>query len=293
MNAITQQSINVEVINAFVDGEAGGNPAGVVLDADHLSSSQKLAIAKSLGLSETAFVSSSEQASFKLDFYTPTRQIAHCGHATIAVFSYLAETGVIDDGWHSKETIDGNRRILISDNKAYMEQLGPKTNVLEDHQQSIFESLGLAPGDVAYAPLKVNTGNSFVVLGVKDAKTLAAISPRQSLIQALSEELDLIGFYVFSTQTRVADRNASSRMFAPRYGISEEAATGMAAGPLACYLYEQAGFNLESFELEQGDYMPSPSPSVIQVQLSLEDGKITSLMAGGSARVSRREVIKF
>ena len=293
MNAITQQSINVEVINAFVDGEAGGNPAGVVLDADHLSSSQKLAIAKSLGFSETAFVSSSEQASFKLDFYTPTRQIAHCGHATIAVFSYLAETGVIDDGWHSKETIDGNRRILISDNKAYMEQLGPKTNVLEDHQQSIFESLGLAPGDVAYAPLKVNTGNSFVVLGVKDAKTLAAISPRQSLIQALSEELDLIGFYVFSTQTRVADRNASSRMFAPRYGISEEAATGMAAGPLACYLYEQAGLNPESFELEQGDYMPSPSPSVIQVQLSLEDGKITSLMAGGSARVSRREVIKF
>lgn len=293
MNAITQQSINVEVIKAFVDGEAGGNPAGVVLDADHLSSSQKLAIAKSLGLSETAFVSSSEQASFKLDFYTPTRQIAHCGHATIAVFSYLAETGVIDDGWHSKETIDGNRRILISDNKAYMEQLGPKTNVLEDHQQSIFESLGLAPGDVAYAPLKVNTGNSFVVVGVKDAKTLAAISPRQSLIHALSEELDLIGFYVFSTQTRVAGRNASSRMFAPRYGISEEAATGMAAGPLACYLYEQADFNFESFELEQGDYMPSPSPSVIQVQLSLEDGKITSLMAGGSARVSRREVIKF
>ena len=46
--------IEIQIINAFTDGESGGNPAGVVLDADKLSVSQKLKIATKVGLSETA-----------------------------------------------------------------------------------------------------------------------------------------------------------------------------------------------------------------------------------------------
>lgn len=290
---LVQQSITVEVVNAFVDGDGGGNPAGVVLDADNLSLAQKLAVAKAVGLSETAFVSSSELASFKLDFFTPTRQIAHCGHATVGVFSYLAETGVIRDGWYSKETIDGNRKILIKDSKAYMEQLAPKADPIEGYRQRILDSLNLADSEVAQSPMKINTGNSFVILGVRDAEVLARISPQLDRVQALSDELDLIGFYVFTTQTRIPHRDASSRMFAPRYGISEEAATGMAAGPLACYLYEQVNIRKRNFELEQGEFMPKPSASVIQVELELDGDEIVSLMAGGSARVARQQVVNI
>jgi len=81
--------IKAHIINAFIDGNIGGNPAGVVLNAEDLSISQKLEIASKIGLSETAFVSSSKVADLKLDFFTPTKQIAHCGHATIATFVYL------------------------------------------------------------------------------------------------------------------------------------------------------------------------------------------------------------
>jgi PhzF family phenazine biosynthesis protein len=63
--------IDVQVVNAFIEGGQGGNPAGVVLDADHLTASQKQQIAAGVGLSETAFVSSSTAADFKLEFYTP------------------------------------------------------------------------------------------------------------------------------------------------------------------------------------------------------------------------------
>src|SRR5262249_57064396 len=42
-----------DIVNAFVDGTDGGNPAGVVVDADGLDSGQKLAIAARLGVSET------------------------------------------------------------------------------------------------------------------------------------------------------------------------------------------------------------------------------------------------
>ena len=99
------KKIEVQILNAFVDNNKGGNPAGVVLNADNLTNEQKLKIAKKVGLSETAFVSKSEIADFKLDFFTPTRQIAHCGHATIATFSYLSQSGLIKNTLSSKETM--------------------------------------------------------------------------------------------------------------------------------------------------------------------------------------------
>ena len=41
---------------AFTTDPAGGNPAGVVLDADGLADEQMLQIAAAVGFSETAFV---------------------------------------------------------------------------------------------------------------------------------------------------------------------------------------------------------------------------------------------
>jgi predicted PhzF superfamily epimerase YddE/YHI9 len=82
-------------------------------------------------------------------------------------------------------------------------------------------------------------------------------------------------------------------MFAPRYGINEESATGMAAGPLACYLYDKMGINKDVFLIEQGHFMKSPSPSFITVKLNLQDGKITGLIAGGKAKVMKSLIISI
>ncbi|TBX66142.1 PhzF family phenazine biosynthesis protein [Flavobacterium silvisoli] len=231
----------VQIINAFVDNNAGGNSAGVVLNADHLSNKQKLSIAQKIGLSETAFVSKSTLADFKLDFFTPKRQIAHCGHATIAVFSYLSQLNLIQNSISSKETIDGTRDILITENLAFMEQKTPYYQEVPALEQKILQSLGITGNDIlSEAPISlVNTGNSFIIVPVKNATTLKNIKPDYDLINQISEELDLVGFYIFCTETSHRERVASTRMFAPRYGIDEEAATGMAAGPLACYLFDK------------------------------------------------------
>ena len=90
--------------------------------------------------------------------------------------------------------------------------------------------------------------------------------------------------YPFSLSTKRPDRIAGARMFAPRYGITEEAATGMAAGPLACYLYDIMGRTQANMLIEQGYLMSPPSPSAIHVKLELFDGRIKGLMAGGSAK---------
>jgi PhzF family phenazine biosynthesis protein len=279
----TSSTVEVQILHAFVDGDRGGNPAGVVLDADALTPAQKQAVARQTGLSETAFVSRSATADFKLDFFTPTRQIAHCGHATIAAFSLLAQLGVIRGPHSSKETIEGRREIRIAGELAFMEQKAPHYQEVEASREPILRSVGLTGRDLLPgAPvLKVNTGNSFVIIPVASPETLSRVGPAFDAIAALSEKYDLIGYYVFSPLSPSTGRDAATRMFAPRYGIPEEAATGMAAGPLACYLYDQLQIRKEQFLIEQGRYMTPPSPSVIQVKLSLQDHRITGLMAGG------------
>ncbi|MFT4606851.1 MAG: PhzF family phenazine biosynthesis protein [Urechidicola sp.] len=292
---VTAKTIEAKIVNGFVTGGIGGNPAGVVLDADELNETEMLEIAAKMGLSETAFVSSSDTEGFKLDFFTPNRRIAHCGHATIATFSYLAEIGRVSEGSTSKETIDGPRKISIKNGDAYMEQLAPKYRMPDDWRKddvtvaAVLQSLGITESDLnnSISPILVNTGNSFIVIGVKDGATLRGLKPDFDLISVISEKLDLIGYYLFTTDNNVTDKDATTRMFAPRYAIKEESATGMAAGPLACVLYDYSQVSKDIFLIEQGQFMEPASPSLITVELCVEKGKIKSLMAGGHGKVSR------
>lgn len=59
MSNITQNenAVSANIVSGFVSNGEGGNPAGVVLEADRLSENQMLKVAATLGLSETAFVS--------------------------------------------------------------------------------------------------------------------------------------------------------------------------------------------------------------------------------------------
>ena len=283
-----QKKVTVQILNAFTENDQGGNPAGVVLHADALSHENKLAIAQKVGLSETAFVSSSKTADFKLDFYTPTKQIAHCGHATIAAFSYLKQLGLLKGNSSSKETIDGNRKIEIQGDLAFMEQLAPTYVDPVERENDILNSLGLTKEDLLpNAPIQVvNTGNSFLLIPVKDVKTLEDITPHFDVIENISEAYGLIGYYVFTTDATAAEIDATTRMFAPRYGILEEAATGMAAGPLASYLYDVLQLKQTTFKIQQGKYMSPPSSSALEVQLRVENETIIGLMAGGKGVVA-------
>jgi PhzF family phenazine biosynthesis protein len=287
--------VEVQIVNAFVYDNQGGNPAGVVLDADRFSNDEKLKIAAQVGVSETAFVSKSNTADFKLDFFTPNRQIAHCGHATIATFSYLAQLKRIPNSNSSKETIDGRREILMSGELAFMEQRAAK--YVEPHKlyEKILDSLQIRESDLIHdKPILVgNTGNSFLIVPLKDQKTLRDLKPNMKLIHGVSDELDLIGYYPFTLETFDSKSDASTRMFGPRYAIEEEAGTGMAAGPLACYLYDIMGVKKKRMLIEQGWLMTPPSASQIIVDLEIFDGKIQRLMAGGKGMVSQKKIVEI
>lgn len=109
---------NVEafLVNSFTENGTGGNPAGVVLHADHLSSEEKLQIAQAVGYSETAFVSLDDEADFELSFFTITGEVDFCGHATLAAFSTMYQEGSITEGKYRQRTKAGLLDVTIEAN---------------------------------------------------------------------------------------------------------------------------------------------------------------------------------
>ncbi|EAC8892172.1 PhzF family phenazine biosynthesis protein, partial [Listeria monocytogenes] len=82
-------NLSVYVASAFSKNNKGGNKAGVVLNEPTLATAQKMAIAKQLGYAETAFLTESNCADYKLEYFTPKEEVDLCGHATIGTFAIL------------------------------------------------------------------------------------------------------------------------------------------------------------------------------------------------------------
>ncbi|HEY3631499.1 MAG TPA: PhzF family phenazine biosynthesis isomerase [Jatrophihabitantaceae bacterium] len=70
---------------AFSSDPAGGNPAGVVLDATGASEAELLAVAAKVGCSETAFVVGGTDRAPAVRYFSPLAEVPFCGHATIAL----------------------------------------------------------------------------------------------------------------------------------------------------------------------------------------------------------------
>ena len=84
---------SVEVLRyaAFADDPAGGNPAGVVLDARTLDDAAMQRIAAEVDFAETAFVTSEAAGARTLRFFSPIAEVPFCGHATVATAIAIAE----------------------------------------------------------------------------------------------------------------------------------------------------------------------------------------------------------
>src|SRR5262249_35059992 len=85
-------SIPLVQVDAFTDAPFAGNPAAVCLLDGPAEATWMQRGARDMDLSETA-VLRSEGAAYRLRWFTPTVEIALCGHATVASAHVLWETG--------------------------------------------------------------------------------------------------------------------------------------------------------------------------------------------------------
>ncbi len=277
--------VNTYLLQSFGVDESGGNPAGVVLDADTMSEQEMQFVATAVGFSETAFVQKSDRADFKIRFFAPTEEVDICGHATIATFALLFQLGVVPSGMYTQETRAGLLSVeIFSDGFIFMEQLLPAYGEMINRE--IVEEVGLDFPVEDMVPQIVSTGLRDILLPVVDRKSLFEFMPQMSALARINKETHSIGLHAFTLDTIREDSIAHSRNFAPLYGIDEESATGSSTGALACYLFKNGklnGKNLERMRFEQGYSMGKPSE--IFVTLNTEGEHIQQVWVGGKATV--------
>jgi PhzF family phenazine biosynthesis protein len=278
----SRHAFAVELVAAFTRDGAGGNLAGVVLDAHGIDAQTRQRAAAAVAVSETSFVRTADERTFEVEFFTPTRQVPDCGHATVATFARLAQRGLLQPGTTIKRTIAGDRDITVEGESVFMQQpraaLTPYGTTAE-----IAQALGVPAGAIVAEPVLADNGVPFVLVQTS-RETLAAIRPDQRAIEALTERCDAIGCYVAAPGD--AGYDVTTRMFAPRYGIPEESATGMAAGLLAGYL--AGGAERAQYRIEQGAFMAQPSPSEIVARVERD-----RVLVGGTASLVRTLLLEL
>src|SRR5688572_15905280 len=85
-------SLALYQVDAFTDQPFAGNPAAVCLLPEPREKSWMQMVAREMNLSETAFLHP-ENDGWRLRWFTPTVEVALCGHATLASAHVLWETG--------------------------------------------------------------------------------------------------------------------------------------------------------------------------------------------------------
>lgn len=290
-----KQRIRVYTLNAFAKTKRGGNPAGVVLDADRLAETSMQKIAARVGLSETAFVQKSAEADFKIRFFTPAAEVDLCGHATIAVFSLLFGLRRIQAGKHREETKAGILEVEVQkDGTIFMEQTLPFFEKAIDRRE-VAGSLGIGLDSLApNLPVQiVSTGLRDIIVPIISLQVLSSIKPDLDKIADISKKHGAVGYHAFTLKTKHKS-TAHCRNFAPLYGIPEEAATGTSSGALACYLFKHGKITEEQAQrllFEQGYGMRKPSE--ILVRLDIGNKHITGVHVGGKATAAKEKIFSF
>ncbi|WP_328833089.1 PhzF family phenazine biosynthesis protein [Streptomyces sp. NBC_00252] len=232
---------------AFSSDPDGGNPAGVVLDANALDDSAMLAVAAELGYSESAFLTAppeglggEEGRAYGIRYFSPKAEVPFCGHATVATAVALAErvgpgelvfatrAGVVP-----VEVVDENGTL-----RATLTSVEPHVEEIAD--ADLAEALAAldwpeADLDPAFPPRIAFAGARHLVLAAATRARLAGLAYDFARLETLMHQLDL-------TTVQLVWRESATVFHVrdpfPVGGVVEDPATGAAAAAFGAYVRE-------------------------------------------------------
>ena len=286
-------------LDVFTDRRFGGNQLAVFSDGRGLSGEAMQAIANEMNFSETTFVLPPEQddTDARMRIFTPADELPAAGHPTIGSTFALARAGVIAP---DRETFvfglgvgptpvtmtwrDGELTFV------WMSQKLPAFGATVSDPQATAEALGMQAAAVAGTGLPVQQVSCgvpflFVPLATRRAVDSASLNRRGFDELRAAHGVQASGIFVFTTEPGNDKATVYSRMFAPDLGVGEDPATGIASGPLGCYLVRHKIVGADkagAMRSLQGVKMGRPSDVHISIAAD-SAGAITSVRVGGEA----------
>lgn len=255
------------MVSVFHAGDPfrGGNPLAVFPEPGDLQPAQMQAIAQTLNLSESTFVTAVGDASYDVRIFTPGNELPFAGHPTLGTAWVLRHLGHLSGDSFVQRSPAGETEVTADGDTLWFRRTGTASPDMESTNErahlDVAKALRLEERDIcleAYElgragvlrPALTDAGLPHFVVPVRNLDALG----RADSDRARLEKLSPFGAYCF---TAVAAGRVQARGLFPSVGIEEDPATGSAAACLGVYLADRLG-DIE-LDVDQGVEMGRPS----------------------------------
>lgn len=281
-------------VDVFTDRAFGGNPLGVVLDAEGLSTEAMQAIATEFNYSETTFVLPPQDKvnDAQVRIFTVRSEIPFAGHPNVGTAFVLASRAAKAPARLRFEEKAGLVPVeILSDggNVVGAELTAPqalqRTN--EVSAAAAAACLSLTAADVKtdrHAPQVVSVGLPFLVVEIASREALRRARPDAAAFARTLAEIgrDVVYFYTRDVPASEQPLDLQARMFHPgASGLSEDPATGSATAACAALLADIDPARDGELRLRIGQGVDMGRPSLLLTRVRKQGGAITSVHVGG------------
>ena len=254
------------IVNAFSGVPFRGNPATVVVvprdDCKRHGRSEDdttyfMQLSKEIGQVETVFVIPAvlPKTDFKLRFFTKTKEMSFCGHATLAAAHVLHTEYSFPSDVLYFSTQTGVVVVKCADRKTFEMDLSPtlphraSEAFVAQYREPMARALSIDPQSVVDMLLHDSTQNVILILDAAQTVARAALKDPSALIDASPPGVAKVT--ITATPRRRDAKNGEgpgsdgmledrwrkydfvTRLFAPKLGIAEDAVSGASHGVLA------------------------------------------------------------
>ncbi|HEX5584559.1 PhzF family phenazine biosynthesis protein [Gaiella sp.] len=265
------------IADVFTRTPLTGNQLAVFTDARGLDGENMQALTLELGFSESVFVLPAEQGgTARIRIFNPREEMPFAGHPVLGTAFVLGaplQRGVVE-----LETGVGIVSVVLERDEggaiAFGRMRQPVPTVEAADERAVLAALGVQGSEL---PIELyDNGARHVVVVLESEAALAALRPGGDAVAALG----VTGLNAIVG----SDGSWRSRMF---WEGGEDAATGSAAGPVACHLARHGAVGWgEEIVIVQGVEMGRPS--TLHARADGRDGTIEAVEVGGSAVVVAR-----
>lgn len=263
------------VLDVFTHTPLTGNQLAVFTDAAGLDGGLMQRAARELNLSETVFVLGADpECDAHVRIFTPGAELPFAGHPVLGSAYVVGERLGLDRV--RLRTAAGIVNVALTRSEGAivhgeMEQPLPTVSTFE-RSWELLAALGVERCELPIE--RYVNGPEHVFVTLADEAAVAALAPD---LNALGE-LGALCVSCFAG----AGRRYTTRMFAPRLGVTEDPATGSAAGPLALHLVRHGWLRFgEEIEIHQGAQINRPS--LLHARIDGSAGVVERVAVGGAA----------
>jgi len=215
-------------IDAFTDTAFTGNPAGVCLLDREVDDPWMQNVAAEMNVSETAFVRRNGDE-WSLRWFTPTVEVALCGHATLATAHALFEERLLSAGGTARFRTKSGLLTTTHAGDLITMDFPAKQAVPCAPPEGLIEGLGTQP-------VRVSRNEFDYLIEMANEEDVRSLTPDYALLRRLP-----VRGVIVTSRASTAGFDFVSRFFAPGSGVDEDPVTGSAHCALGPYWAPRLG----------------------------------------------------